>query len=121
MANKNFMGEVRRTQVLSYGPGAIIDFRAGAQGGGPVSVLATGLEHWDLKAGPPFPGNEQVISEPRLEKQLGVKGFRLPPVDDRDKDSDPKKKWLVGARFPQWLQCPKCNQLKYAGKWDKEP
>ena len=119
--NKNFLGEVRRTQVLGYGPGAIIDFRAGARGGGPISVIATSLEHWDVTARPPFPGNDQVVSEPRLEKQLGVKGFRLPPVDDRKKDNDPKKSWLVGARFPLWLQCPTCNIIKPASKWDKEP
>ena len=83
---RNFLGEVRRTQVLDYGPGAIIDFRAGARGGGPVSVVAAGLEHWDETAGPPFPFNSQVISEPRLERKLSVKGFRLPPVDDRDKN-----------------------------------
>ncbi len=118
---KNFVGELRRTQVLEYGPGAIIDFRAGTQGGGPVSLVAAGLEFWDLTAGPPFPNNFQTISEPRLERRLNVKGFRLPPVDDRDKDTDPKKSWLMGARFPAWLQCPKCNEIKLARKWDNEP
>ena len=118
---KNFLGEIRRTQVLDYGPGSIIDFRAGARGGGPVSVVAASLEHWDKIAKPAFPHNSQVISEPRLERKLGVNGFRLPPVDDRDKDSDPKKSWLVGARFPTWLQCPSCNEIKPANKWDKEP
>ena len=118
---KNFLGEVRRTQVLEYGPGAIIDFRAGARGGGSVSVVAAGLEHWDRTAKPPFPSNRQSISEPRLERRLGVKGFRLPPVDDRDRDDDPKKSWLVGARFPTWLQCPSCNEIKLARRWDKEP
>ncbi len=118
---KNFLGEVRRTQVLEYGPGAIINFRAGARGGGSVSVVAAGLEHWDRTANPPFPLNRQAISEPRLEHRLGVKGFRLPPVDDRDKDDDPKKSWLVGARFPTWLQCPSCNEIKLARKWVKEP
>lgn len=118
---KNFLGEVRRTQVLDYGPGAIIDFRAGGRGGGPVSALAGGLEHWDATAGPPFPGNAQSLSEPRLEARLSVKGFRLPPVDDRDRDGDAKKSWLVGARFPTRLQCPSCNEVKLARRWDKEP
>ena len=118
---KNFLGEVRRAQVLDYGPGAIIDFRAGGGGGGPVSVVAAGLEHWDETAGPPFPGNDQVISEPRLQNWLSVIGFRLPPVDDRDSDSNPKKSRLVGARFPTRLQCPSCNEIKPARQWDKEP
>ena len=118
---KNFLGQVRRTQVIDYGPGAIIDFRAGARGGGPVSVIATSLEHWDETASPPFPNNSQSISEPRLERKLSVRGFRLPPVDDRNRNDDPKKSWLVGARFPIWLQCPSCNEVKPAREWDKEP
>lgn len=120
MAN-NFLGEVRRAQVLGYGPGAIIDFRAGAQGGGPVSVIAAGLDHWEISAKPPFPMNSQTISEPRLERKLGVNGFRLPPVDDRDSDDDPKRSYLIGARFPYFLQCPSCNEIKRANRWDKEP
>lgn len=119
--SNNFLGEIRRTQVLDYGPGAIIDFRAGVNGGGSVSVVATGLEHWDQCAKPPFPGNYQVISEPRLERQLGVSGFRLPPVDNRDRQNDPIKSYLIGARFPNWLQCPSCNELQTANRWDKEP
>ena len=75
------MGESRRSQVLSYGPGAIIDFRSGSQGGGPVSVVAPGLEFWDEYAKPPFPRNSQKINEPRLQRKLKIKGFRLPPVE----------------------------------------
>ena len=117
---KNFLGEVRRTQVLDYGPGAIIDFRAGAKGGGSVSVVAASLEHWDETAKPPFPRNNQVISEPRLERKLSVRGFRLPPVDTREREDDPKRAWLVGVRFPTWLQCPRCGEVKRARDWDRE-
>lgn len=125
MSRKNILGEVRRSQVLGYGPGAIIDFRAGsADGGGPVSVVAPGLEFWDEYAGPPFPRTTQKIYEPRLESKLEVRGFRLPPVTLQKyggkNDEDPKLA-LPGFRFPQWLQCPKCGTLNYASKWGKEP
>ena len=125
MSRKNILGEIRRSQVLGYGPGAIIDFRAGnVDGGGPVSVVAPGLEFWDEHAGPPFPRTTQKIYEPRLESKLEVRGFRLPPVTLQKyggkNDEDPKLT-LPGFRFPQWLQCPKCGIINYASKWGKEP
>ena len=52
---------------------------------------------------------------------LFVNGFRLPPVDDRDREGDAKKSWLVGVRFPKRLQCPSCNEVKLSRRWDKEP
>ena len=116
MAN-NKLGDLRRSAVvMTYGPGAIVDFRAGAA---PVSALAAGLEEWDRRAKPAGLANEQTVFEPRLQKQLGVSGFRLPPVvvdeDDEGKIS------LVGVRFPEWLQCPDCHVLKPANKWNREP
>ena len=78
---RNELGEVRRSQVItSHGPGSLIDFRAGSHGGAGVSVVAAGLEEWDRWAPPPGIGNPQTIFEPRLQKQLDVEGFRLPPV-----------------------------------------
>ncbi len=112
--SKNYrLGEIRRSQVLSYGPGAIIDFRVGEAA---VSVVAPGLEFWDEYALPAFPVTKQKISEPRLQKKLNVKGFRLPPVE-LEKDGNCA---LPGFRFPQWLQCPQCNRLKYASKWSRK-
>ena len=78
---RNELGDVRRSQVItSHGPGSLIDFRAGSHGGAGVSVVSAGLEEWDRWAPPPGIGNPQTIFEPRLQKQLGVDGFRLPPV-----------------------------------------
>ncbi len=120
MSRNNKLGEIRRSQALSYGPGAIIDFRAGD---GPVSVVAPGLEFWDEFAKPPFPQTRQKISEPRLQSKLKVKGFRLPPVDIGsnypDKQDKPRVA-LPGFRFPKWLQCPTCSTVKIAKKWGKE-
>jgi len=50
------LGKVRRSQaVATFGPGAILDIRAGAKGGGPVSVVAAGLNDWDSLANSYFP------------------------------------------------------------------
>ena len=124
MSRNNILGELRRSQVLSYGPGAIIDFRSGGQGGGPVSVVAPGLEFWDEYVKPPFPRNRQKINEPRLQRKLKIKGFRLPPVEmsshNFSSERGKPKVALPGFRFPRWLQCPICFALKPANKWSKE-
>jgi hypothetical protein len=120
MAN-NILGQIRRSQILGYGPGSIIDFRAGDQGGGPVSVISLSLEKWNETAPLKFGSTDaHLIFERRLQNKLGVTHFRLPPIDDRAKDTDPLNRYLNGARFPQWLQCPKCGDLKPAKDWDEE-
>jgi hypothetical protein len=121
MAN-NRLGDLRRsTTVMTFGPGAVIDFRAD---GAPVSALAAGLEEWDSSFPPAGMRNPQKISEPRLQKKLSVKGFRLPPVVDenwRDDDKDPDNRSLVAVRFPEWLQCPQCDRIAPSSKWSIEP
>ena len=119
----NELGDVRRSQVItSHGPGSIIDFRAGGYGGAGVSVVAAGLEEWDRWAPPPGIGNPQTIFEPRLQKQLGVDGFRLPPVAPQVSPGvhSPRSGKLVGVRYPQWLQCPRCHLIRQARRWNEE-
>ena len=120
------LGKMRRSQVIStYGPGAIIDFRAGGKGGAAISVVAGGLDAWDDESLAGGLRNDQCIYEPRLQKKLGVKGFRLPPVGFENHgaggktDRYPRK--LAAVRFPQWLQCPACNDLKPAIAWTEDP
>jgi len=120
MSRNNRLGQIRRSQVLGYGPGAIIDFRAGAMGGGPVSVISASLESWDDTAKPAGNSDPHIVHEERLQKVLGKQYFRLPPIDDSDEGED-LKRWLRGYRFPQWLQCPSCKELRYASKWAKDP
>lgn len=121
MSRNNHLGKVRRGQVLGYGPGAVIDFRSGAKGGGPVSVIAGSLDHWERSARLTGGMNDpHVLREARLEKVLGKAHFRLPPVDDADRDAAFPNRWLNGFRFPAWLQCPSCKTLKLAGRWAKE-
>jgi hypothetical protein len=121
MSRNNHLGTVRRGQVLGYGPGAVIDFRAGAKGGGPVSVIAASLDHWERSAKLSGGMNDpHVLREARLEKVLNKGHFRLPPVDDSGQDSAFPNRWLFGFRFPAWLQCPSCKSLKLAGRWAKD-
>ena len=120
MAN-NILGELRRSHIILNGPGSIIDFRAGAKGGGPVSIISGSLESWDSTAKiNNFLTDPHKIYEERLQKKLRKSYFRLPPVDVIDIKEGEYKKHLTGARFPQWLQCPKCHHLKMAKKWNKE-
>lgn len=121
---KNDLGELRRSHVVStYGPGAIIDFRA-PKSGAPLSGVLAGLDEWDrVSGGRGGLQHPQVIHEARLERRLGVQGFRLPPVrpsrlDRKDFDTVDV---LPVVRFPEWLQCPECNRLKSANSWSQEP
>jgi len=120
--SRNRAGKLRRSHVVgTYGPGAIVDFRAPGSGA-PLSGVIAGLEEWDAAAaGARGPMHPQAINEPRLEQLLGVKGFRLPPVRlDREAQNDFDV--LRAVRFPFWLQCPRCNVLSQAedGIWSEE-
>ncbi|NTW70579.1 MAG: DUF1998 domain-containing protein [Chlorobiaceae bacterium] len=117
---RNELGKIRRSSVLSmFGPGAIVDFRAGEKGGAAVSVITAGLDDWDESALPAGLRNSQTIFEPRLQKKLGVGGFRLPPVVSESEVQS--SSCLRGVRFPIWLQCPQCNRLKRVERWARDP
>lgn len=117
---KNDLQELRRSAVVStFGPGSVVDFRAG---GGAVSGVAAGLEEWDRSFGPAGLAHPQVIRETRLQKKLGVKGFRTPPVTmQRGRDDDPDTRRLVAVRFPTWLMCPGCDVIKPERRWKSDP
>ena len=114
----NDLKELRRSSVVStFGPGAVVDFRAG---NAPVSGVACGLEEWDRSFPPAGMTNPQRIYEERLQKKLGVLGFRLPPLtNDRRDNPDPRR--LVAVRFPLWLQCPDCDLIKPDRRWNWDP
>lgn len=105
--------------VSGFGPGAVVDFRAD---NAPVSGMAAGLEEWDRSFPPAGLANVQTVRETRLQKKLGVQGFRLPPViEQRGKDDDPDTRRLVAVRFPQWLQCPECDLIGPVKSWSDDP
>ncbi|MGN7713492.1 DrmB family protein [Agrobacterium radiobacter] len=118
MAN-NDLQSLRRSAVASlFGPGAIVDFRTASA---PVSGMAAGLEAWDESFWPAGLANSQTIRETRLEKKLGVHGFRLPPViEERARGENPDRRRLVAVRFPQWLQCPDCEEIGPERTWSAD-
>lgn len=120
---RNELGDVRRSQVIiTHGPGSIVDFRAGGYGGAGVSVVAAGIDEWDRWAPPPGLGHPQTVYEPRLQKQLGVEGFRLPPVAPQVAPGvySNRAGKLVGVRFPRWLQCPRCHLIRQSRSWAED-
>ncbi|MBD9470388.1 DUF1998 domain-containing protein [Pseudoxanthomonas sp. PXM01] len=115
--SRNKLGDLRRSAAASlFGPGAVIDFRAGDA---PISAVAAGLEEWDRNFPPAGMRNEQTVLEARLQKKLGVQGFRLPPVS-AEEFNRPDSKALVAVRFPNWLQCPQCSRLAESRAWSDE-
>lgn len=114
----NDLGELRRSAAAAgYGPGALIDFRAGDA---PISAVAGGLEEWDRNFPPGGMLHPQAIREERLQKKLNVRGFRLPPVRDPTNGRDAARS-LVAVRFPHWLQCPRCERIGPEHLWDDQP
>jgi hypothetical protein len=116
---RNELGGLRRSQAVStHAPGAIVDFRPPT--GGSVSGVATGLDAWDERSFKKGLAHDQRVFEARLERELGVKGFRLPPVAPQQRPGVVRKNAdvLLAVRFPSWLQCPHCHVLKPASSWN---
>ncbi|WP_327259222.1 MULTISPECIES: DUF1998 domain-containing protein [unclassified Streptomyces] len=89
------LGEIRRAQLITtYGVGAMIAVEN-------ESFLIRGIDSWDISEAP-------FISEPRLARQLGVSGFRMPPAPDPDSARD----GVRAVRFPEMYSCPHCHQLQ---------
>jgi hypothetical protein len=110
------IAEIRQSQVVSsWGPGAIADLRGGL--GSPISVLMTGLDEW----GEAGLKHKQAIHEPRLEQDLRVRGFRMPPVGSGSEhgafettEQRVLSDVLPVVRFPLWYQCQNdsCGRLR---------
>jgi len=60
------------------------------------SFMVAGLDRWDVAG--------TNLHEPRLERELGVSGFVVPPASDDGAD-------IPVIRFPRWQSCPKCRRL----------
>ncbi len=108
---------------MQNGPGALIDFRAGDKGGGPVSVLTTGLEHWEKTAQvfTPIHVDTNVVFEPRLQAKLKKRYFRQSPVILEDKREDEAyQPHIQGVRFPSWMVCPGCDRLAQANEFSTD-
>lgn len=88
------LGGVRRAQMITtYGVGALvaIDDR---------SYVVSGIDSWKVD-------DSTAIFEPRLQRWLGVQGFRLPPA------AEPPAGDGVRVRlFPEIYSCSNCHELK---------
>lgn len=102
------LGRVRRSQLIStYGIGAIVDLEKG-------SFMPMGLEDWEAATRLP----SLTIGEARLQAQLGVDHFRLPPITE-DLSGFPGRvdpsHAAPAIRFPAWHECPHCNRIGTEG------
>ncbi len=89
---------VRLSQIITtYGPGAIIDF----------------VDQPLMTATPREWKKYNTIHDERLEKVLGVDGFRLHKNSDADSG-------VPFVRFPRWYFCPKCKKFQPLSVWEKE-
>lgn len=79
--------------------------------------MPLGLESWEqqVRGGRP---SSMVIYEPRLQAQLSVDHFRLPPTVEEI----PQQPEMVDARyavpavrFPRWHECSKCHRIGTEG------
>jgi len=83
-------GSIRRSQLITtYGIGSIIAVED-------ESFMVAGIDRWEPR--PPD------LHEPRLERQLHVNGFRIPPASENGSD-------IPVVRFPTWAHCPVCKRL----------
>ncbi len=105
------VGSVRRSQAIStYGIGAIVDMEDG-------SFMPMGLEDWDSQISAER-RNASVIYEPRLQAQLGIDHFRLPPIAEESAEDRRKvdsRASIPVVRFPEWHECPRCHRLGREG------
>jgi hypothetical protein len=109
-------GPLRRAQLVApFGVGGMVVVRDG------TSVVCGGLDGWYRREdgydpSKPIVVEEYKIEEWRLQRQLNVSHFRLPP-DFRDRGmSDKIPNFMLTVpflRFPQWHFCPSrgCKRL----------
>lgn len=106
---------VRRAQLIApFGVGAMMVSSDG------LSLICGGLDHWFSSTSSTNPDPEEfIVHEWRLERELGVDEFRLPP-DFRTKDrTQAGERSNVNVllkvpflRFPQTHVCPRCGHLE---------
>lgn len=110
MANESYL---RRGQAIApFGVGAIHVLK-GAQ-----AVVTAGLDFW-FKAPHDRCGCEATkaqltcvrINESRLEKQLNVSHFRLPPGPETELTDAPSLS-IPLFRFPSWFVCRRCGTMR---------
>ena len=121
---------IRRSQtVFLYGPGAIINLR---NGNAAISAIMTELAAWEFSGTARTKTTRlQRFNDARLSHSLNEKHdisvdyFRLPPVEPENKKSgfsgkNKSKAHLIAKVFPEFLLCPKCQNIKRFDKWSRD-
>jgi len=101
------LGMVRRSQLIStYGIGAILDLEKG-------SFMPLGLEDWESAT----TLASLRINEARLQAQLDVDHFRLPPAAEQVEGTRQVnvKRTAAAVRFPEWHECRRCHRIGEEG------
>lgn len=108
-------GPIRRAQLIApFGVGAMIVVRDG------TSLISGGLDHWyKYEDGDDDPSkldlDEFKIEEWRLQRQLKVDHFRLPPDYRKTRPGERIPNCYLNVpflRFPLWHFCPSCDRLE---------
>src|ERR1035437_5205104 len=101
--------KIRRAQLIApFGIGGIINSKEGD------SFMVCGLDRWEKEYGSEKSNyKEFIISEPRLQRRLGVDEVRLPP-DFREKNEGVNNtdKKIPVVRFPRWYYCTYCGRME---------
>lgn len=83
-------GQVRRAQlVTTFGPGSVLPLDDEA-------FMVCGIDRWLV--------SEPNLHEPRLARELNVRGFVVPPAAGEGRD-------VPVVRFPRMHSCPGCRRL----------
>jgi hypothetical protein len=88
--------------ITTYGVGSMVAVDS-------ESFIVAGTDSWNITEAP-------RIHEHRLQRVLGVNGFRLPPASD-----DTSKDGVHVRRFPLWHSCPGCNSLQHVRAFNSPP
>ncbi|MEU8498004.1 DrmB family protein [Streptomyces lavendulae] len=95
---KDIRRKVRRTQtIVPFGVGGIIDLRG-------ESFVAADIRSWAK--------NAERVESPRLAAKLRVEDFRSAPVIPSGKAAYASRSGPSYVRFPKWLFCPRCREMK---------
>lgn len=130
MSEKNKVGEVRRSQIVTiYGPGSIMNLKSG---NATISIIMGDLHSWSFeKTGNTKVSKHQRFIDDRLAKSIqekyGIKVnyFKLAPIEVSDKargfgSNEAPKANLVGNIFPKQMVCRVCSKVKDLSEWEPD-
>lgn len=99
---------IRRGQlVMPFGPGNLFVSKTG------VSMMIGGIDHWFVDKN--LDKNEFIVRDWRLEAELGVNEFRLPPdyrTNFNRSNTTNINLTVPALRFPQYHICSNCKLLQ---------